>query len=253
VSEARWRFTTIAHTGRALLGPVSEASVDRLLARVPAHEPARVLDVGCGKGEWLVRALERLGGTGVGIEPNPEFAADARARAEARLGADRVRIEERDYSPALLGPERFSLVLCTGSLHAFGHWDAALAAVATLAREHGHALLAPAYWKRPPAREYLEFLGAAPETMHSLPDTIARAEAAGWRVTAAHGSTPAEWDDYEHAYAASVRAWCDAHPEDADAAGFEQRIERWVDAYERWGRATMGYALLLLERGPTSE
>lgn len=246
--EARWRFTTIAHAGRALLGPTSGECADSLLARLPAREPARVLDVGCGKGEWMVRALERLGGTALGIEPNPEFAADARARAETLLGAGRVRIEERDYAPGLVRDERFSLVICTGALRAFGDWDEALRAVARLVRPRGRALLGPTYWECEPAREYLDFLGAGPGSMHTLADTVARAAAAGWRVTAQHESTLAEWDEYEHAYAANVRAWCEAHPADPDAAAFRQRIERWALAYSRWGRDTMGYALMLLER-----
>lgn len=248
MSEARWRFTTIAHAGRALLGPVSDASVDQLLSRASSYWLPRVLDVGCGKGEWLVRAIERFGGTGVGIEPNPSFAADARERADIRLGPDRVRIEECEYFPGLLGSERFSLVLCTGSLHAFGDWDAALDAVATLVRPDGLALMGPGYWKIEPAHEYLEVLGAEPGEMRSLEDTVARAEARGWRVVTVYESTPAEWDDYEQAYAANVRAWCDANPHDPDAPGFRARIGRWADAYARWGRNTMGYALLMLQR-----
>lgn len=248
MSEARWRFTSIAHAGRSLLGPVSDARVDQFLARVSSRRHTRVLDVGCGKGEWLVRALERLGGTGVGIEPNPAFATEARERAAIRLGPDRVRIEECDYFRGILGSERFSLVLCTGSLHAFGDWDAALDAVAKLVRPEGLALMGPGYWKMEPAHEYLELLGAEPGEMHSLEDTVARAEARGWRVAEVHESTPAEWDDYEHAYAANVRRWCDANPNDPDAPGFRVRIDRWADAHARWGRDTMGYALLLLLR-----
>ena len=207
-----------------------------------------MLDVGCGKGEWLVRALERLGGTGLGIEPNPAFAADARVRAEARLGAGRVRIEEAEFAPELVGRERFPLVICTGSLHAFGDWDQALRGAASLVLPHGHALLAPGYWKREPARDYLDVLGAQPDEMHSLEDTLARAAAAGWQVIAAHESTAAEWDAYEHAYAANVRAWCAANAAESDAPAFRGRIERWAAAYARWGRDTMGYVLVLLQR-----
>jgi SAM-dependent methyltransferase len=243
VSEARWRFTTIAHEGRSILGPVSEASFDAMLSRIPAPGPARVLDVGCGKGVLLVRAVERWGGTGVGIEPNPAFAAEARA-----LGTGRVRILESDFAHDTLAGERFPLVICTGALHAFGGWDMALIRIAALLEPGGHALLGPGYWRQAPAAAYLQSTGIAADDMEPLAAVVASAEAAGWRPLAVHESTPAQWDDYEHAYAANVRAWCDAHPRDPEAAAFRERIDRWADAYARWGHATMGYALMLLQR-----
>jgi SAM-dependent methyltransferase len=249
VSEARWRFTTIAHAGRSLLGPVSDASVEQVLSRVPARGPTRVLDVGCGKGALLVSALERWGGTGLGIEPNPAFAAEARARTDERLGSGRVRIVDSEFFFDGLRHERFDLVICTGALHAFGGWDAALRGIAPLLEPGGHALLGPGYWRRPPAPEYLASTGIAADEMEPLADILDRAAAAGWRRLAVHESTPAEWDEYEHAYAASVRSWCDAHADDAETRAFRSRIERWTDAYVRWGRDTMGYALVLLARG----
>jgi len=248
VNEARWRFTTIAHAGRAILGPVSDASADAILSQIPAPGPARVLDVGCGKGALLVRALERWGGTGVGIEPNPAFAAEARALAEQRLGPGRVRIIESEYDHQAVDGETFPLVICTGALHAFGDWPAALAAVVPLLAPGGHALLAPGYWRHPPAPEYLTSTGIAADELSSLQALLECTATAHWRCVAIHESTPAEWDDYEHTYAANVHTWCDANPADPDAAAHRARITRWSDAYERWGRDTMGYALLLLTR-----
>lgn len=249
-SPDRFRFTTLAHAGRDVLGPVRVASVDAMLAHlVDGGARGGVLDVGCGKGEILVRALERLAGTGVGIEPNPAFASEARARIDARLGGDRAVVHLATYADAPLSAARFGVVICTGSLHAFGDWQATLAAQARLVEPGGWALLAPGYWRRPPHPDYLASFGGAASEQCSLPDTLALAERAGWRVIAHHASTLDEWDEYEHAYAGNVRQWCDTNPADPDAASFRERIERWASAYARWGRDTMGYALLLLQRG----
>ena len=248
MSEARWRFTTIAHAGRSLLGPVSQENALAMLARVPARGRSRVLDVGCGKGALLVSALERWGGTGVGIEPNPAFAAEARARADERLGSGRVRVLDSEFSPDGLAGERFDVVICTGALHAFGGWDAALRGIAPLLAPGGHALLGPGHWRRSPAPEYLANIRIAAHELEVLSALMLRAGAAGWRALAVHESTPAEWDDYENGYAASVRGWCDANAGDPESPAFRARIDRWADAYARWGRVTMGYALVLLAR-----
>jgi hypothetical protein len=45
-----------------------------------------------------------------------------------------------------------------------------------------------------------------------------------------------------------MRRWCDENPDAADAGAFRERIEKWAEAYERWGRDTMGYAVMLLRR-----
>jgi SAM-dependent methyltransferase len=228
---------------------VSVASWDALLAELPLEQPIpNVLDVGCGKGELLVRAVEHTGAIGVGVEPNPTFAADARERAGRRLGPGRVAILEADLSTAALPAEKFALGICTGSIHVFGEWPDALRGMAPLVRESGFALMAPTYWERPPHPDYLAAIEADENEAQSLRATLAAAESAGWQVLAHHESTPGEWDDYEHTYAANVRRWCDDHPDDPDAPAFRERIESWATAYAKWGRETMGYALLLMQR-----
>ncbi len=257
-----FRFTTIGHASHTLLGPASEASADALLERVAlagAASPAGaaytgtgtapcMLDVGCGKGELLVRALEHLGGTGVGIEPNPAFADDARARIATRLVPGMAAIIESRLADARVAPRTFMLGICTGSLHAFGDWRTALRGMRRLVAPGGWALMGPGYWQQAPHPEYLAAFGGREDEQHSLLATLAIARELGWQVEACHESTTNEWDAYEHGYAANVRAWCDANAGDPDARVFRERIDVWARAYEKWGRETMGYALVLLRR-----
>ncbi len=111
-----------------------------------------------------------------------------------------------------------------------------------------HALLGPGYWQRTPEPAYLAAIESTEDEMVSLPHTLALAEDHGWQVLDCHESTLAEWDDYERHYATRIREWCAAIPTDPDAAAFRARIYRWNAAYERWGRGTMGYALVLARR-----
>jgi len=220
-----------------------------MIARLPARESGLgVIDIGCGKGEILVRTLHHTRGTGIGVEPNPAFAAEARVRAEQRLGPGAVRIVESAYDTSLLPPGSFDVGICTGAIHAFGDWKSALEGMGYLVPRDGWTLLGPGYWKQRPVREYLAAIDGEEGEQSSLDVTLSAAVAAGWNVVAVHESTLEEWDEYEHSYAASMQAWCDANSDDRDARAFRARIDQWTAAYEKWGRDTMGYALVLMRR-----
>jgi cyclopropane fatty-acyl-phospholipid synthase-like methyltransferase len=252
VSEARWRFTTIAHATHRILGPLATDTVERALTRAAYLDQGAaglVLDVGCGKGELLLRAHRHLGGAALGIEPNPAFAAAALERAREWGLSAHVTIEECRWQDLPAPPAGVSLAICTGSVHAFGSIGDALQALHSVVAPGGLALLAPGYWKREPAAEYLAGLGSTRDEQDDWDGTLARAEGAGWRVRHAHASTRGEWEDYERAYAANVNAWCTAHPDDPDAPAFAERIASWSALVERHGLDTLGYALLLLQRG----
>jgi SAM-dependent methyltransferase len=247
-----FRFTTIAHAGRALLGPLAIESVDLLLSTMTPTRPplarVRVLDVGCGKGEILLRAIRRFDAMGTGVEPNPAFAADALARAhELGLAPDLV-VHELPFDQAPLKGAQFDVALCTGAAHAFGDVPDALQALGHLVPRGGWALFGCGYWKRRPAQEYLDAFGGSESELRLLEDTVGLPAGHGWTLFAQHESSTSEWDDYESGYAKNMRAWLAANASDPDADAFRRRIESWNGAYERWGRETMGFVTLVLKR-----
>ncbi|MFM7231957.1 MAG: class I SAM-dependent methyltransferase [bacterium] len=248
-------FTTAGHEALRVLGPVPDAVVGPWVERVVAAHgphPARVLDVGCGKGEWAVRLLDHLAGDGVGVEPNPSFARDARERAHAALGPGRLTIETRCWSDAPPPQGPFTLALCTGSLQAFGRLDETLSALRAILAPHGLALLGTPYWRQVPAPEFLAALGASADHHASLPDTLAAIRGHGWEVLAHEASSTEACDAYERAYANGIRSWCAAHPDAPERAAFERRIGMWSDLVDRWARDTLGYALVLARVIPTT-
>lgn len=64
----RLRFSTIAHRDQVFCSPLSSAKADQLVALLDLPKPARVLDVGCGKAELLLRIIARYGAVGVGVD-----------------------------------------------------------------------------------------------------------------------------------------------------------------------------------------
>jgi SAM-dependent methyltransferase len=91
-----------------------------------------VLDLGCGRGEWLFRMRE-AGLVPVGVEPEAERAKLAVAHAPVAI-ADGQRLPVRDRS--------VSLVWCIHVLHHLQDPVAALAEIRRVLRPEGHLILA---------------------------------------------------------------------------------------------------------------
>ena len=92
----RWRYFAITHRDHVICNPTSLAKLDELIGLLDLRPGARVLDVACGKAEFLARMVERCAGSGVGVDASPQFAAAARDRLRQRGLARAVLLHEQD-------------------------------------------------------------------------------------------------------------------------------------------------------------
>ena len=242
------RFTTIAHRDHVFLSPLSAAKVDQVLSMLELPRGARVLDLGCGKGEILVRLAERCGVRGEGVEANPDFIRDARERAEARAPAAGLAFHERSIADFPAEPGSCDAALCVGSTRAFGAYADALHALARIVRPHGRLLVGQNFWRRHPHPDYLEALGACVEDFTDHPRNVRAGEEAGLVPICTAESTEDEWNRYEERRARAVEAFVAEHPEDPEAEAMREHIGRWREAYEHWGRDTLGFGLYVFQK-----
>ena len=158
--------SAIAHRWHPVAAPVSDAALHRLLARLGPVE--RVLDLGCGFGEWLLAALEAAPGAhGTGVDTSRPALEEARRRAETRGLADRVTFEETDAAGYEGGG--FDAVLCVAATHAFGGLEGALRAVRSHLSPGGRVLLGEGFWDGDPSPQAMSALGAEPGELPDLP------------------------------------------------------------------------------------
>ncbi|MFJ8013485.1 SAM-dependent methyltransferase [Streptomyces sp. NPDC096339] len=241
---SRERISMIAHADHPIKSPLDDDSVSRLLEHGLPRGDERVLDLGCGTAEWLLRALES----------RPHLHAEGVDVSEASLRHGRLAADERGVGERLVlhrqeaadfaSPRTFDLVISVGATHAFGGLLPTLAA----AREHlapgGRVLIGESFWDRAPSPAAVEMFG----DLADLATTVDLVVADGWTPVHGHVSTRAELDAYEWACWGSLASWALDHPADPASA---QVLEAATDARSQWlhgYRDSFGFLCLVLRR-----
>ncbi|MFF8268422.1 SAM-dependent methyltransferase [Streptomyces sp. NPDC016562] len=241
---SREQISMIAHADHPIKAPLDDDSVSVLLERGLPRGDERVLDLGCGTAEWLLRALEsrpRLRAEGVDV--SEVSLTQARRAAGGRGVGERLLLhhqEAADFS----SPHAFDLVVSVGATHAFGGLLPTLAAARRHLAPGGRVLIGESFWDRAPSPEAVEMFG----DLADLATTVDRIVADGWTPVHGHISTRGELDAYEWACWGSLASWALDHP--ADPAG-AQALETATAQRAQWLRVyrdSFGFLCLVLRR-----
>jgi cyclopropane fatty-acyl-phospholipid synthase-like methyltransferase len=67
----RWKYFDITHRDHLICNPTGSAKLDEMIQLLKLPDQAGVLDIACGKAEFLVRLVERYGCSGVAVDLSP--------------------------------------------------------------------------------------------------------------------------------------------------------------------------------------
>lgn len=243
-----FRFTTIAHNRLKILAPLSSAKLQAVLDLLPLRAGERVLDVGCGKGEMLLRSSESFKVHGVGLDTNPAFVEDTRSEARRRRLTKYVDFRCEKFDVAQFEDERFRAMICCGSAHAMGDYVGTLKTARQLVEIGGYLILGHTFWKRGPEDAYLKFLGAKIEDEQTHSENAARAARFDWVDLYSTAASLDDWDHFEGLYSLGVESHVAANPDEPDSSQLLDRSRRWRSAYRRWGRDTLGFGIYVFRR-----
>ncbi|MGP2439393.1 SAM-dependent methyltransferase [Streptomyces sp. JW3] len=238
----RARISAIAHTDHPVKAPLDDDSVRRLLDRALRPDDERVLDLGCGGAEWLLRALaERPRLRAEGVDTAADALARARRAARDRGVAERLVLHHQDAADFAPVPG-FDLVLSIGATHAFGGLLPTLAAARAHLAPGGRVLIGEGFWDGTPSPRAVDLLG----DLTDLATTVDRVVADGWTPVYGHVSTRRELDDYEWSCWGALAGWALDHPAGPDSAEVlataTARRTEWLRGY----RDVFGFLCLVL-------
>lgn len=244
----RWKYYAVTHRDHVIMNPLSSEALDEVLELASIPPNARVLDIGCGKGELLIR-LARLGAkTGVGVELSPYTALEARERVRLLAPEADITIIEEDGARFEAPPESFDVTVCLGASWIFGGHRGTLRALARWTRPGGLLLVAEPFWRMPPDPEYLVSQELRADEFGSHASNVADGVAEGLVPLFARAAEATEWDRYESLQWHAAEEWARENPSDPDRIEILHKVRENRDAFLRWGRDALGDGVYLFRK-----
>ena len=206
------RVGAIGHGEMPFHNPIPAGAIDTLIELLPLGPGDRAIDVGCGRGELLIRVAEATGAGGVGLDSSEAQIAAARRQASARVPAAELLFETRDAGTLVAPAGSFALAACVGSSHALGGLESTLARLTELTRPGGYILVGEGYWIRPALQPELDILGATEDELGDLAALLATGDHHDLRPVYLATATDEDWRRYEWTYVFNLDRYASANP-----------------------------------------
>jgi cyclopropane fatty-acyl-phospholipid synthase-like methyltransferase len=245
-----WKFYSIRERLHTYCNPLNKERLETLLHLLRLKPNSTVLDIACGKGEFLVRLAELYHVTGVGVDISPHFIQEAQTRAKHRVPNAPLaftQLDAKNYKP----PEGllFDLTSCMGATWIWGGYKGTLQALKEMTRPRGTIIIGEPYWLKEPNPEYLKTNNVRKETYaDSHHGNVKAAENLGLTCTYTLVSSQQDFDHYETLGWMAITQFAETNPTDPDLPEILERMKHDKHVYLQWQRDTMGWALYVYRK-----
>ena len=244
-----FKYYDITHKWHLICNPMSKTKFEELCGLLRLRHGAQVLDIACGKGEFLIRLAELYDISGIGVDISPYCIRDCRRKHRERMpDADLkfVEMDGADYRPEL--PESFDLTMCIGASWVYKGHKGTLQALKNMTKPTGMIMVGEPYWVKEPSEEYLLADKAQRDDFGSHDENVQAGEAEGLTCLYTLVSNHDDWDHYESLQWWASNEYVRNHPDDPDVPELLERKKREKEIYLRWGRETLGWAIYLFRK-----
>lgn len=241
-----FKFSTIAHKNHVFCSPLNSDNLNKLIDILPLDENSKVIDIGCGKGEILLRLIEKFKLKAIGVDLCKEWLEIARENEAKRINSNKLELIELDINNYTYEPNSCDLVICNTAIHSFGTYEKALEELKKFAKPNSLLFIGHPYWKKEPNTEYLEFFGSPLDCYHSHFENVEVAEK-DYDLNLLYSFTASDndWDYYEGLYKFTMEQYIFENPNAPDSEKFKERIRTWHKFYLKYGRDTLGLGFYL--------
>jgi cyclopropane fatty-acyl-phospholipid synthase-like methyltransferase len=245
------KFYDITHREHVVCNPTSEEKLARLVDLLRLPTDAQVVDIACGKGEFLIRLAEAYDAGGLGIDISPFFIADAERRLKARAPSAGIvfrQMNGADFRPD--APSSLDLASCIGASWVFGGHTGTLDALISMVKPGGWVIVGEPYWLQEPSEAYLDASGEMREDFGTHFSNAQAGEERGLDLVHTIVSSRDDWDKYEGLQWYATVEYARARPDDPDLPEVVEQVGKAREVYLRWGRDTLSWAIYLFRLRP---
>lgn len=241
------KYATIASEHHIFNNPIRSDKMDKIIEFIDLTEDSKVIEIGAGNCELLIRLVEKYNAFTTAIELYKDQIDEGTQRAKERISSEKITFIHEDAKSVIKNytTNSFDLAICIGATHAIGDLDSTLETLRKCVRKGGYILIADCFWKKEPSQEYLRELGGKEVDYGSHYDNIEAGENKGLIPIWSYTASDDEWDEFEWLYVLSVENYCYKNSDDKDCADMLNEIRRWKKVYNKWGRETLGFGIYL--------
>ena len=241
-----WKYYHITHRRHLVCNPTSEAKLVQLVRLLNLPEGAGVIDIACGKGEFLIRLAEEYEVRGLGVDISPYCIEDCKKKAADRLPKPNIKFTQMDgadFKPEQ--PASLHLAACIGASWVFKGHDETLKTLKSWVILGGWVVVGEPFWLHDPSQEYLDASGIQREDFGTHADNVKVGEKHGLQLVYTIVSDKNDWDQYEGLQWLAADEYVRQNPNDPDITELINRVTSDKCIYLKWGRDTLGWAIYI--------
>ncbi len=244
-----WKFFDITHKKHLVCNPTSEAKLVHLVRILGLPKGAGVVDIACGKGEFLIRLAKEYEVSGLGVDLSSYCVEDCQKKAADKLSKSTIKFTQMDgaeFKPEQ--PSSLHLAACIGASWVFKDHNGTLNTLKSWVVPGGLIVVGEPFWLQDPSQGYLDASGLQRESFGTHADNARAGEKHGLQLVYTIVSDKNDWDQYEGLQWLAADEYARQNPDDPDKTELMNRVTSNKNAYLKWGRDTVGWAIYIFRR-----
>lgn len=242
-----WTLMDILHRKQLIMNPMRSEKLDRFIEALNLPKNSRVIDFGCGKGEFLLRLHSLYNIKGVGIDKSPYCINESKRQKQLRAPESDIEyllMDGKDYAAS----NEFDLASCMGASWIWGGIEGTLNSLNKLVKPGGLIVLGEPYWLKEPDEEYLALEGFKRSDFHSHMENVLMGDEFGLTCAYTLASDVEDWDGYETPHWWAVSEYSDRNPDDPDVPEILMNVKKNRETYLKYARDAMGWCLYVYRK-----
>jgi len=244
-----WKYYDVTHKEHLLCNPISVGKINELIILLALDPGLKVLEIATGKGEFLIRLIEKYNVSAIGVDLSPYHLGDAKKKAKERVPNANLTLIEMDganYKPRT--PESFDLTCCIGASWIYNGHEGTLKYLMTQTKRNGLIVVGEPFWISKPPKEYFELSEIKYEMFSTHPGNVEIGENLGLKLLYTFVSSPDDWDRYLGLQWYAMDKHAQASPEDPDLPELLAKLNKEKNLYLNWEREAFGWAIYVFRK-----